>query len=284
MHFLDEIRREFEIPHAYENWTGYREQLTDLLLSYGEIRSAALFGIGPANDIDLRRLHAAGAALTLIDADADSVRRGLQRYGLLHSPDVQLVSCSLTGVSDGDTEQFFDTLYQMAVTRGQALTEEDFMDASLRALAVLQKKLPASPEDLRRRLPAKHYDLVASVGLHSQLWSILCCSWLTLAGNIEEQILGHPMQQEAFFDAIRDMDDGFIPILNEVLLSMGDRVILGMEAEEAMVEGAWQSIQDIRRRCPDREECMLHWPFRPEEPKEYDMLLQIVRNPRERKT
>lgn len=282
MHILDEIRREFTIPHAYENWRAYRAQLTELLLSCGESRSIALFGIGPGNDIDLRRLHDTGAQLTLIDADPESMEAGLRRYGLQHSPRVELVSCSLTGVTPEDTEAFFDTLYHRVVQTGRALTESAFMEASLQALAALRERMLPSPAALRDMLPATRYDLVVSVGLHSQLWSILSYSWLTLAGNVEAQILGHPMNREPFFDAIREMDDVLIPRLNAALLSMGERAVFGVEAEESAVEGAWQSIQDIRRRCPDRRECSLHWPFRPEEQKEYDMLFQIMEHTKEK--
>ena len=119
--------------------------------------------------------------------------------------------------------------------------------------------------------------MVVSVGLHSQFWSILSYSWLTLAGNVEEQILGHAMNHDPFFETLRAIDDAFIPMLNEVMLSMGDRAIIAVEEDEAHpVEGAFQSMQDIRQRYPDVQEKRLHWPFRPEEGKGYEMLFQII--------
>ena len=145
------------------------------------------------------------------------------------------------------------------------------------ALEQIRRKVFATREVLRARLPKEHYDMVVSVGLHSQFWSILSYSWLTLAGNVEEQILGHVMNHDPFFEALRSIDDLFIPILNEVMLSMGDRAIIAVEEDEAHpVEGAFQSMQDIRQRYPDVQEKRLHWPFRPEEGKSYEMLFQII--------
>ena len=151
------------------------------------------------------------------------------------------------------------------------------MKMSLAALEEIRRKVYASREALRAQLPANHYDMVVSVGLHSQFWSILSYSWLTLAGNVEAQVLGHAMNHDPFFETLRAIDDAFIPLLNEVLLSMGDRAIIAVEEDEAHpVEGAFQSMQDTRQRCPKVLEKRLHWPFRPEEGKSYEMLFQII--------
>ena len=151
------------------------------------------------------------------------------------------------------------------------------MEMSQSALEQIRRKVLTSRGILRAQLPDGHYDMVVSVGLHSQFWSILSYSWLTLAGNVEEQILGHAMNHDPFFEALRSIDDLFIPILNEVMLSMGDRAIIAVEEDEAHpVEGAFQSMQDIRQRYPDVQEKRLHWPFRPEEGKSYEMLFQII--------
>lgn len=308
MNVIDEIKKEFEIPGAYESWAAYREQVTDLILagasqpdliqeaslqtSIEDVErswramptsdtkatgSIALFGIGPANDIDLRRLSERFGRITLIDLDRESMERGLARYGLQHCPKVELWDISLSGVTMEDVAAFFETLYGQVVQSGRTLTEAAFMEMSLAALERIRRKVFSSREALRAKLPAEHYDMVVSVGLHSQFWSILSYSWLTLAGNVEEQILGHAMNHDPFFEALRAIDDAFIPMLNEVLLSMGDRAIIAVEEDEAHpVEGAFQSMQDIRQRYPEVLEKRLHWPFRPEEGKSYEMLFQII--------
>ena len=176
-----------------------------------------------------------------------------------------------------DVAAFFETLYDQVVRSGRALTEAAFMEMSRAALKQIRRKVMTTREVLRARLPKEHYDMVVSVGLHSQFWSILSYSWLTLAGNVEEQILGHVMNHDPFFETLRSIDDVFIPMLNEVMLSMGDRAIIAVEEDEAHpVEGAFQSMQDIRQRYPDVQEKRLHWPFRPEEGKSYEMLFQII--------
>ena len=277
MNIIDEIKKEFEIPGAYESWAEYRASVTDLILVSASTGSIALFGIGPANDIDLRRLSDRFGRITLIDLDRDSMERGLVRYGLQHCPKVELWDASLSGVTLEDVAAFFETLYDQVVRSGRALTEAAFMEMSLVALERIRRKVVSSREALRAKLPAEHYDLVVSVGLHSQFWSILSYSWLTLAGNVEEQLLGHAMNHDPFFEALRAIDDAFIPMLNEVLLSMGDRAIIAVEEDEAHpVEGAFQSIQDIRQRYPEVQEKRLHWPFRPEDGKSYEMLFQII--------
>lgn len=277
MNIIDEIKKEFEIPGAYESWAEYRASVTDLILVSASTGSIALFGIGPANDIDLRRLSDRFGRITLIDLDRDSMERGLVRYGLQHCPKVELWDASLSGVTLEDVAAFFETLYDQVVRSGQALTEAAFMEMSLAALERIRRKVVSSREELRAKLPAEHYDLVVSVGLHSQFWSILSYSWLTLAGNVEEQLLGHAINHDPFFEALRAIDDAFIPMLNEVLLSMGDRAIIAVEEDEANpVEGAFQSMQDIRQRYPEVQEKRLHWPFRPEDGKSYEMLFQII--------
>ena len=277
MNIIDEIKKEFESPGAYESWAEYRASVTDLILVSASTGSIALFGIGPANDIDLRRLSDRFGRITLIDLDRDSMERGLVRYGLQHCPKVELWDASLSGVTLEDVAAFFETLYDQVVRSGQALTEAAFMEMSLAALERIRRKVVSSREELRAKLPAEHYDLVVSVGLHSQFWSILSYSWLTLAGNVEEQLLGHAINHDPFFEALRAIDDAFIPMLNEVLLSMGDRAIIAVEEDEANpVEGAFQSMQDIRQRYPEVQEKRLHWPFRPEDGKSYEMLFQII--------
>ncbi len=308
MNVIDEIKKEFEIPGAFESWALYREQVTDLILasvsqpdllqeaspqtSIQDVErsrwpmptsgtkatgSIALFGIGPANDIDLRRLSERFERITLIDLDREGMERGLVRYGLQHCPKVALWDTSLSGVTMEDVAAFFKTLYDQVVRRGRALTEAAFMEMSRAALKQIRRKVMTTREVLRARLPKEHYDMVVSVGLHSQFWSILSYSWLTLAGNVEEQIFGHVMNHDPFFETLRSIDDVFIPMLNEVMLSMGDRAIIAVEEDEAHpVEGAFQSMQDIRQRYPDVQEKRLHWPFRPEEGKSYEMLFQII--------
>ena len=308
MNVIEEIKKEFEIPGAFESWAAYREQVTDLILASASqpdlipeaslqtsiqdvdrsrramptsdtkaTGSIALFGIGPANDIDLWRLSERFGRITLIDLDRESMKRGLARYGLQHCPKVELWDASLSGVTMEDVAAFFETLYNQVVQSGRTLTEAAFMEMSLAALEQIRHKMVSSREALRAKLPAEHYDMVVSVGLHSQFWSILSYSWLTLAGNVEEQILGHAMNHDPFFEALRAIDDAFIPMLNEVLLSMGDRAIIAVEEDEAHpVEGAFQSMQDIRQRYPQVQEKRLYWPFRPEDGKSYEMLFQIL--------
>ena len=153
MNVIDEIKKEFEIPGAFESWALYREQVTDLILGTVSTGSIALFGIGPANDIDLRRLSERFERITLIDLDREGMERGLVRYGLQHCPKVALWDTSLSGVTMEDVAAFFETLYDQVVRRGRALTEAAFMEMSRAALKQIRRKVMTTREVLRARLP-----------------------------------------------------------------------------------------------------------------------------------
>ena len=130
MNVIDEIKKEFEIPGAFESWAAYRKEVTDLILESGATGSIALFGIGPANDIDLRRLRERFGRITLIDLDRESMERGLVRYGLQHCPKVELWDTSLSGVTMEDAAAFFETLYNQVVQSGRTLTDGIYGDVA----------------------------------------------------------------------------------------------------------------------------------------------------------
>jgi len=318
MSIFESIKNEFRIPDAYDNWSTYREALTDIVIkdldldnkdtsyiqkdgivhshktseeSYvhgargtGTIaRSIAVLGAGPCNDIDLSRLHDVYSHIELMDVDIDSMQDALERYGLRHSPKINLTTLSLTGLTQDITERFFNRLYMYLVECGRDITESSFIDRSLMEFRSVEDRLYKSVSDFSNILKPDSYDTVVAAGLHSQLWSILSYSWHILAGNVSEQILGgHTVDPEPLHDHIKELDDRIVPMLNEAIIrSSRERVIMASEYDvESPVEGAWQCVNDIRKRydegCIGLSESTLLWPFFPVQNRKYIMLVQDI--------
>ncbi len=318
MSIFDSIKNEFRIPDAYYNWSTYRESLTDIVIkdidfnnkatsciarndmvhSHKAIdknyiqgargtrtidRSIAVLGAGPCNDIDLSRLHDVYSNIELMDVDIDSLQDGVERYGLRHSPKVKLTALSLTGLTQDMTETFFNRLYMYLVECGRDVSESNFIDRTLMEFKSVEDRLYKSVSDFSDILKPDSYDTIVAAGLHSQLWSILSYSWHILAGNVSEQILdGHPVDPEPLHDHIKELDDRIVPMLNEAIIrSSRERVIMASEYDaDSPVEGAWQCINDIRKRCDKRSveltESTLLWPFFPAQNRKYIMLVQDI--------
>lgn len=299
MSVFQSIKNEFRIPGAFENWSFYRKSLTEIVLCVEKnpeegnqkgndpdnkrSGSIAILGAGPCNDIDLGRISRSFKSIDLFDVDGDGLGIAVRRYGLERTSGVDLKAVSLTGITEEATESFFNRLYMYLVENGRTVTEEDFINRSISELRLLEQKLYKSVNDFSEILPKGKYDLIVAAGLHSQLWSILSYSWHVLAGNVSEQILGgRPIDPEPFHDHIKELDDAFVPVLNEAILeSAKQRVVLASEYDpQNPVEGAWQCIKDVRERYTSESielrETTLRWPFFPEQKKEYIMLVQDI--------
>ena len=303
MSIFESIKNEFRIPDAYENWSSYRKALTDIIIGNDMIeknhtknkegyidgdtlcnRSIAILGAGPCNDIDLLRVHEEYKQITLMDVDDKGMQDALDRYGLRHSSGISLKAVSLTGLTDEITESFFNRLYLYIVDRGKNLTEADFQERTLMEFKEVEDKLYKNTRDFSMVLPEAAYDTVVSVGLHSQLWSVLSYSWHILAGNVSEQLLGgRPVDPDPFHDHLRDVDDTFIPMMNTAILQASKhRVLFSSEYDpNNPSEGAWQCIKDVRKRYTGGEielmESTLEWPFFPEQRRKYTMLIQDIK-------
>ncbi len=318
MSIFESIKNEFRIPDAFDDWVSYRRALTDIIVrgcdcnkndgicnkidpaanidnvDVGSVingshyynvtdSSLAILGAGPCNDIDLSRLVESYSHIELMDVDLSSLQNGLERYGLRHSPVIELKEISLTGLTQEITETFFNRLYMYLLECGRDITESSFIDRSLMEFQSVEEKLYKSVDEFCRILKPESFDTVVAAGLHSQLWSILSYSWHVLAGNVSEQILGgRPVDPEPLHDHIKEIDDKIVPMLNEAIIkSSRKRVILASEYDvQSPVEGAWQCVNDIRRRRDDGEielsESTLSWPFFPEQNRKYIMLVQDI--------
>ncbi|ETP73407.1 hypothetical protein UYO_0631 [Lachnospiraceae bacterium JC7] len=292
MNIFESIKKEFTIPNAYGNWKVYRRELTDLIIQDAKksrtagksCGSLAVLGAGPCNDLDLQRLISHFGSIDLIDVDVDSVKEGLINQGQEHCPSIHIKKASLTGVEQELTERFFNRLYMYLVEKGRSVTETDFIERSIMEFKLVEQDMFKTSDDFTHILPEKSYDMVVAAGLHSQLWSILSYSWHILSGNVSEQILGgRTIDPEPFHDHIREVDDKFIPVMNEAILgSAKERVLFSSEYDPNYPsEGAWQCIKDVRQRYTrgdiELDESTLEWPFYPEQRRKYTMLIQDIK-------
>ncbi len=141
-------------PHRTE-CTGHLERLartTSSSATSGAQRDVrptlCLLGVGRANDVDLQRLLAFYATITLVDFDAESVALGIRHQGLEGDTRVTVLSLDVTGAGE-----VFDTLSREAAP-----------DRLEQALAALSSGSSRVAEQVGRR-----FDVVVSLCLLSQL-------------------------------------------------------------------------------------------------------------------
>ena len=281
---LAAVRQEFIIPDAFENWKGYREKVTDLILAHpaegsraagaAEATSVLVLGAGRCSDIDLGRLRRAFSKVVLADTDLSAMREALRRYGLEEDPGVQLRRVSVTGIGEEDTAEFADTLFRYVCAWQGLMTEEEYRQTALGLLDRMEEKLFSSPEDFRAVFPER-YDTVACFGLHSQLFSLLSRIYRVITANVSEQLFGgRPLDETQFHDRIRRWNAALIPLLDRAMLAAAKgHLAVGCEySPGAPVEGAFQCLRDFEALAPDAERVLLRWPFDPARGKEYEVL------------
>lgn len=110
--YEDLLQKQF-LPHAYEDWTDYRNAISNYLIaSTAADSSLAIFGAGGCNDWDLSLLAGHFSSITLIDNNLPAMKQALKRYQLESYPTIHLDECNLTGLYDSDYEKFCDTLFE----------------------------------------------------------------------------------------------------------------------------------------------------------------------------
>jgi hypothetical protein len=115
----------------------------------GDVRpTLCLLGVGRGNDVDLHRLLAVYATITLVDFDAESVALGIQHQGLEGDARVTVLSLDVTGASE-----VFDSLSRDATP--------DHLEQALAALSAGSGRVA---EQIGQR-----FDVVVSLCLVSQL-------------------------------------------------------------------------------------------------------------------
>ena len=85
MSVYQQIKDKFIMKNAWDDWTSYRDQLTDLVIGHlmetqsqeSTPASIMIIGAGRCNDIDLQRLVASAENVLLLDLDMEAMHEAV---------------------------------------------------------------------------------------------------------------------------------------------------------------------------------------------------------------
>ena len=296
MSVYSQIKDKFVMPDAFSDWGDYRKQVTKLLtkdltkeiVGYEAAKegftktkmqpiykkgglSIAILGAGACNDVDIIELAEYFDSITLIDVDKAS---------MVEATD-WLPEIIRERITDADQEQFCNRMLSHASYYGNTMKPDIYNRLLLEELMGLGSRLYTKESMLSENglLPVGGYDVVACLGVHSQLMALLSYTVKVLTHNISEQLLGgEEPDDRKITEYIKKMNTHIIPIINSAILKSSDqRAVFGNEYDgKHPVEGAYQCIMDLRRRGLSIKEQHLAWNFNPDQNVEYDMLIQVI--------
>lgn len=306
MSLFQEIKKNFIQEDAFENWSQYRKTLTEYLIGLVEweplplhfhasileetkLPTLGIIGAGGCNDIDLKMLLPYFSRITLIDVDEEEMKHAIKKYGLEASDRIHMKVLSLTGIMETDYEAFTQELLFYVRESMEPVTPLSFGGYAARLVAEQYNGL--SPN--RKILDDNQYDYVWCFGVHSQLQGMYGYIYQSFLMNLEASMFRdwNP-EEDVFLQYLKEQNRVWIPKINDALLSAANRVcVIGNEwdllkdKQEAYcvsefpdfgVEGAYQSICDIRGRNLSLKESMIMWPFNENRNLFYQMLIQQI--------
>ena len=312
MSLFQEIKKGFSIPDAYENWSAYRETLTNYLIKEtdkieidlsdlsGELNKGylqteslptlAIVGAGGLNDIDVRMLLPHFSKISLLDMDMETVKNALYREGIEHDERIEVVSFTLNGLEESNYESFTRKLEDYVREARDDISSESF---GRYAMEIVDEQITSAFFNLESRLP-DNYDYVWCMGVHSQLYCMYAYIFkaflVNLKGTVFETI---DWAEELFTRFLFQKASLMIPMVNDRLLhSCKEQLYVGCEWDLLLesqteyicgdyplnaVEGAYQTICDFRDRSELQSESMIMWPFDAENNRNYLMLIQKIK-------
>lgn len=304
MSIYSQIKEKFIMPNAYQDWSKYREKVTRLIVDgverqvtgyetvndglvkkkmvpiYKEDLSIAILGAGSCSDFDLVGIAQHFDEITLIDVDDAGMKKAIEWMPEIFKEKITLKTVSITGITDGDQNNFCEHILKKVSLYGSSMTKEMYNAFLMEELTILDTKLYKEEGDLQKDiLPLAGYDVVVCLGVHSQLMSLLTYMIHVLTYNISGQLFrGEAPDDSEIIRYIKDMDKRIIPVINSAILKCSrEKAVFGCEYDdENPVEGAYQCIEDLRERGLGIQEQHLVWDFNPNENVVYDMLIQIV--------
>ena len=288
-----QVREKFIMKNAREDWTTYRDRLTDLigeLVTEGASENIAIVGAGRCSDIDLARLVELKQRVFLLDVDEDAMQEAVRSLEKDLQKSVECRGLTLTGISDADMDEFCEGMLFFVRNTGGNISIDSLRRELDSRLDLLEKKLFRDdagsvdlPEAKRlrddegwRSLPS--VDVLVCCGVYSQLFSMLSFFTRSLLFSLKDVLPEAGTLEDEISKRIRIMDDRIIPAINRRLYeAAGKAVVFGNEyMEDRPVEGAYQCIRDVREQY-NPEERHLTWEFNRAEGITYDMLIQICR-------
>lgn len=298
MALYETIKKNFILPDAYDDWKDYRNTITNYIiretnqvsvpLSFRAnmdetslLPTLAIVGAGACNDMDLTALVSNFSKITLIDYDAKAMETALETYDLVNSPHIECKTISLNGFTDSHYEEFCRLLQEYVQCNLDHLTPEIFENYAIMLIHNYLEQI----KDYEIPLPVKTYDYVCCFGVHSQLQVMFSYIYHAFEVNLREITFSDaPDFNARFTKCLQEENERFIPLFHDALFDCTKQaVFLGLEQartnNEEAIEGAYQAIQDIRKRSLPTEESYLVWPFLPLEDIYYEMSIMKITVP-----
>lgn len=265
MNLYDQLLRLQVIENAYEEWTTYREQLTDYIIKEARGNECiAIFGAGRCNDIDLKHLLAHFNEIVLLDKDKEAMEEGIYRQGVINSKRIKVKQVDFIGISNEDYRNYADILIKEVRKLGMNTNCQELAQVALKQLKRLEEKTERINIDLGIGL----YETTVVVGVHSQLLSMLEWIWHIILQTIKQN-------ESSVRAQIIKMNEKYVRRFNDLLIRAAkETIIIGCEKERigqiGSIQGAVQAMNDFNRRVRANEvnllnEVQLEWAFNVEQ-------------------
>lgn len=230
--------------NAFEEWSEYRRQLTDIVIAGTEEGDTlAVYGTGACNDIDLGRLAEHFSEITLLDFNEEAMHEALKRYQLVEAEKIRTECVDFVGISENDYERLAERMRE-ALDSG--------VDIAGQLRPVIETFYTRLPDSIFR---APRYDVVLAAGLHSQLNQTAVSIWRILCDErgIETDPLHDPVASLLHVHTYP-----IIVRFNQLLFYSAKKKVFiayeeGIEGREGHVQGAMQLQDDLKRRVQQRQ-------------------------------
>lgn len=253
-----EIKKNFIVPNAFENWKEYREVLTKYIIQKVEeeegtkiqeqIKSGKekaeqekdgkrrkptlmILGAGLCNDFDLSLLVRHFSAIILMDYDEQSMRQAIEKYTLsdLDREKIEIRRESLNGIGEEEYFSFCEELKSFVKQRGREITHEEFEIYALNLFEHFLKESKRSGNYLRC-LREKACDYICCFGLHSQLQAMFSYIYRAFEQNLRGLWENKDISSPNFMARLIAEDESFIPRFHDALFQCAKkRVFIGCE-------------------------------------------------------
>lgn len=261
MNLYDQLLELQVIEDAYLEWRTYRNQLTDFIIQEAKgNESIAILGAGRCNDIDLKRILAYFNEVTLVDKDRKAMEEGICKQEIVDLDQIKIRQMDFIGMSDTDYRNYADTLIKEVRKLGMNTNVHELAKVALKELKRLEEKF----EKININLGRKCYETTVTVGVHSQLLSMLEWIWHIILQTIKQD-------ESSVRAQIIKMNEKYVRRFNDLLVgATNKRMIIGCEKERigrsGSIQGAIQAINDLNRRMRCGEvsllnEAQLEWKF-----------------------
>ncbi|WP_173472372.1 hypothetical protein [Eubacterium ruminantium] len=275
MSIYRQIKDNFIMKNAWNDWASYREKLTDLIVSKNS-GSVMIVGAGRCNDIDLKMILQTFDKVIMIDVDEEGVREAAAGFPESLRKKIDIMGISLTGIYEDEVEDFCEEMTYIARTDGMNGDKDHFVSKLRSYMDHFEEKLERNIDELNSLFSVIHVDVTVSCGVHSQLFSMISIFIKILINNLSSVFNDMDRLEAEMEERLRHMNDMIIPVINRALYnSSKEKIYFGNEyMPDSPVEGADQCIRDVRDRYSPSE-TQLIWDFNPAEEKKYNMLIQI---------